>query len=195
MNSVLLSAGGNQYKLLHIGKMRIARALGKDFPMRLLCQALIAGADIDKAAITTFVATEEANGKLLCPRVDHSLPFNLHRLNNCIDCCIAIALAAAAVTRLDLIDAEEQEQLIVELLDELSLAGSDAPASDGSATEAQRDGADNAHVHRNDAADDNSMDRLRQMGRRLHRLDVLEDIFDNFTGKVEWGNEDYDHNP
>ncbi len=190
MNSVLLSAGGNQYKLPHIGKMRIARALGKDFPMPLPCQALIAGANIDEAAITAFVATEEANGKLLCPCVVHSPPFNLRRLSNCVDCCVAVAVAAAAVTRLDLIDAEEQEQLIVELLDELSLAGSDAPASDGSAAEAQRDGADNAHVHRDDAADDNSMDGLRQMGWRLHRLDVLGDIFDNFTGEVEWGNED-----
>jgi hypothetical protein len=175
--------------------MRIARALGKDFPMRLPCQALIAGADIDEAAITAFVATEEANGKLLCPCVVHSPPFGLRRLNNCVDCCIAVAVAAAAVARLGLIDAEEQEQLTVELLDELSLAGSNAPASDGSAAEAQRDGADNAHVHRVDAADDNSMDGLRQMGRRLHRLDVLEDIFNNFTGEVEWGNEDYDHNP
>ncbi len=26
-------------------------------------------------------------------------------------------------------------------------------------------------------------------------MDVLEDIFDNFTGEVEWGNKDYDHNP
>ena len=66
MNSILLSGGGNQYKLPHIGKMRIARALAKDFPMRLPCQATIAGADIDEAAITAFVAAEEANGKLLC---------------------------------------------------------------------------------------------------------------------------------
>jgi hypothetical protein len=66
LNSILLSDGGNQYKLPHIGKMRIARALGKDFPMRLPCQAIIAGADIDEAAIIAFVAAEEANGKPLC---------------------------------------------------------------------------------------------------------------------------------
>ncbi len=194
MNSILLSDGGNQYKLPHIGKMRIARALGKDFPMCLPCQALIAGTDIDEAAITTFVTTEEANGKLLCHRVIRSPQFDLRRLNNwVVDCCVAIAVAAAAVARLDQIDAEEQ-QLIVEL-EELSIAGSDTPASDGSATEAQRDGADDESVHRDDAADENSLDGLRKMGRRLHQFDVLEDLFNNFTGEVEWGNKDYDHNP
>jgi hypothetical protein len=66
LNSILLSDGGNQYKLPHIGKMRIACALGKDFPMHLPCQAIIAGADIDEAAIIAFVAAEEANGKPLC---------------------------------------------------------------------------------------------------------------------------------
>ncbi len=69
MNSILLSDGGNQYKLPHIGKMRITRALGnKDFLMRLPCQAIIAGANINKAAITAFVAAKEANGKPLCHR-------------------------------------------------------------------------------------------------------------------------------
>ncbi len=107
-------------------------------------------------------------------------------------------MAAGAVARLNWIDAEEElivglDQLLLD--DELSIAGSDAPASDGSAAEAQRDGADDAHVHCNNAADKNSIDGLHQMGRQLHRFDVLEDLFDNFTGEVEWGNEDYDHNP
>jgi hypothetical protein len=26
-------------------------------------------------------------------------------------------------------------------------------------------------------------------------FDVFENLFDNFTAEVEWGNEDYDHNP
>ncbi len=102
-------------------------------------------------------------------------------------------MAAAAVTRLNRIDAEEElivglDQLL--LYDELSIAGSDAPASDGSAAEAQRNGADDARIHRDNATDENSIDGLRQMGRQLHQFDVLEDLFDNFTGEVEWGNED-----
>ncbi len=81
-------------------------------------------------------------------------------------------MVAAAVARLDQIDDEEQ-QLIVEL-EELSLAGSDAPASDGSATESQCDGADDESVHREDApADENSLDGLRQMGRWLHQFEFL----------------------
>ena len=100
----------------------------------------------------------------------------------------------AASARLDFINAKEQGQLIVEF-EELSLAGTDAPASNGSDADAQNDGADNEHNHHDDAADDSSMDGLRRMGRWLHRFDALEDIFDNFVGKVEWGNEDYDHNP
>jgi hypothetical protein len=27
------------------------------------------------------------------------------------------------------------------------------------------------------------------------KIDIWEDIFDNFVGEVEWGNKDYDHNP
>jgi hypothetical protein len=199
MNSILLSAGGNEYKLPHIGKMRIARALGEDFPTRLPCQALIAGANINEAGITAFVAvaTEEANGKLACPRVVlSSPPFNLRCLNNFVDCCVvAVAVAAAAAAHLDLIEAEEQEQLIVEFEVQLSLAGSNAPASDGSNADAKRGGTDNAHNYRNDAASESSMDGLFRMGRQLHRLNVLEDIFNNFVGEVEWGNEDYNHNP
>ena len=107
-------------------------------------------------------------------------------------------MAAAAVARLDWIDTEEElivglDQLLLD--DKLSIAGSNAPASDGSATEAQRDGTNDAHVHRNNAADKNSINGLRQMGWQLQRFDVLEDLFDNFTGEVEWGNKDYDHNP
>ncbi len=100
----------------------------------------------------------------------------------------------AAVTRLNLIEAKEQEQLIVEF-DELSYAGSDAPASDGSNADAQCDGANKAHNYHDDAANKSSMDGLCRMGWRHHWLDILEDIFDNFVGEVKWGNEDYDHYP
>ena len=118
MNSVLLSADGNQYKLLHIGKMQIACVLGKDFPMHLPCQALIAGADINEATITAFIATDkEANGKLTCPHVIFPSPrfYYFRSLNNFFDCCIVtIAVAMATVAHLDLIEDKEQEELIVE---------------------------------------------------------------------------------
>jgi hypothetical protein len=58
--------------------------------------------------------------------------------------------------------------LIVEFEEQLSLAGSDAPASDGSDADAKRDGTDNAHNYRDDAANESSMDGLCRMGRRLH---------------------------
>jgi hypothetical protein len=107
-------------------------------------------------------------------------------------------VAAAAVARLDWIDTKEElivglDQLLLD--DELSIAGSNVPSSDGSAAEAQRDGANGARIHRDNAVDKNSINRLRRMGWQLHRFDVLEDLFDNFTGEVEWDNKDYDHNP
>ena len=101
-----------------------------------------------------------------------NLTFAVSTIGSLVDCCYAIAVVTAAVARLDQIDDEEQ-QLIVEL-EELSLAGSDAPASDGSATESQCDGADDESVHREDApADENSLDGLRQMGRWLHQFEFL----------------------
>ena len=81
-------------------------------------------------------------------------------------CFFTVAVAAAAVARLDRIDPEEE--LIVGL-DELAITGLNAG----------RDGED-APVDRDDAADEDSIDGLRLMGRRLHRLDVLGDIFDKF---------------
>ena len=153
-----------------------------------------ATARLNEAAITAFNAVDEANGKLSCPRVVlSSSPFNLCCLNNFVDCCI-VTIAVAAAACLNLINVNEQEQLIVEL-EELSLAGTNTPANDGSDADAQNNGADNEHNHCDDAANDSSMDGLRWMGRRLHRFDDLEDIFDNFVDEVEWGNEDYDHNP
>ena len=59
MNQVLLCNGGNNYKLPHIGKLKISvAAIGCDIPMQLPCRALIAGnhqknADAITAAIVT----------------------------------------------------------------------------------------------------------------------------------------------
>ncbi len=41
MNQVLLCNGGSDYKLPHIGKLKIAAANGRDIPMRLPCRAAI----------------------------------------------------------------------------------------------------------------------------------------------------------
>ncbi len=84
MNSILLSNGSNQYKLPHIGMMQIACALGEDFPMRLLCQALVAGVVINEATITAFVAAEEANGKFLLSFDVQPPLLNLRHLNKLI---------------------------------------------------------------------------------------------------------------
>ncbi len=88
-----------------------------------------------------------------------------------------------------------KEELIVELdqlLDELTINGL---LDGGDAGDVAPVDCDDAPVDLDDTAGEDSIDGLRLMGRRLHRFDVLEDIFDNFAGEVEWGNEDYDHNP
>ncbi len=59
MNSILLVDGGNNYALPHVGKLKLARSLGQDLPLRLPCRALIAGETIDSDAIRAFVAAKE----------------------------------------------------------------------------------------------------------------------------------------
>ena len=76
-NSIILCEGGNDYKLPHVGKLKIARSIGRDFPTRIPCQAVIAGDDINEAAIVAFVAAEE-NSKLIvdfrfCPSLSSHL--------------------------------------------------------------------------------------------------------------------------
>ena len=87
MNSILLRNGGNDYKLPHVGKLKIARLIGRNFPTRLPCQALIANEDITEAAVTAFVAAEDTNGALLvCCCVVRLLALPLPPL--LIDCCV-----------------------------------------------------------------------------------------------------------
>ncbi len=40
MNSIILRKGGNNYKLPQVGKLKVARSIGRDFPTRLPCQAV-----------------------------------------------------------------------------------------------------------------------------------------------------------
>jgi len=60
-NQILLHNGNNDYKLPHVGKLKVERAAGRDIPMRLPCRALIDGRVPDCEYIVTFMA----NGKLI----------------------------------------------------------------------------------------------------------------------------------
>jgi hypothetical protein len=56
MNQVLLCNGGNDYKLPHVGKVKISAAANdRDIPMRLPCRALIAGNHLNADAITAAI--------------------------------------------------------------------------------------------------------------------------------------------
>jgi hypothetical protein len=52
MNQVLLCNGGNDYKLPHVGELKIAAANSRDIPMWLPCRALISGDHLNADAIT-----------------------------------------------------------------------------------------------------------------------------------------------
>ena len=62
MNQVLLCNGGNDYKLSHIEKLKIAAANSRDIPMRLPCHALIAGNHLDADAITAAMIVSSEQG-------------------------------------------------------------------------------------------------------------------------------------
>lgn len=58
-NSILLVDGSNNYAIPHVGKLKLARLLGQDLPLRLPCRALIANKNIHSDAISAFVAAGE----------------------------------------------------------------------------------------------------------------------------------------
>ncbi len=64
--SIILRNGGNDYKLPHVGKLKVARLIGRDFPTMLPCQAIISNEDITEAAIAAFVTTEDTDGTFVC---------------------------------------------------------------------------------------------------------------------------------
>ncbi len=84
-------------------------------------------------------------------------------------------------------------------MEDLSIRSDDvsveAGMSDGDDVEVPpNDG--NAGDDRNDGdSDDGDLEGLRCLGRRLHQFDEIEHLFDNFAAKLEWGNEDYNHDP
>ena len=57
--SGLLCNGGNNYKLPHVEKLKIAAANCRDIPMRLPCHALIAGDYLNADAITAAIVSSE----------------------------------------------------------------------------------------------------------------------------------------
>ena len=61
MNQIILQNGNNDYKLPHIRKLKIEKAVGHNMSMRLPCHALIDGGALDCQYITTFLS----NGKFI----------------------------------------------------------------------------------------------------------------------------------
>ena len=61
MNQILIHNGNNNYKLPHIGKLKIEKAFGSKISIRLPCRALIDGGALDCQYITTFMF----NGKFI----------------------------------------------------------------------------------------------------------------------------------
>jgi hypothetical protein len=66
MSSIILRNSGNDYKLPHVGKLKVARLIGHDFPEMFPRQAIISNEDITKAAIAAFLVTEDTNGTFTC---------------------------------------------------------------------------------------------------------------------------------
>ena len=77
--------------------------------------------------------------------------------------------------------------------------------SDDVSVEAGISDGDNAEVPPNDGnagddcddgdSDDGDLEGLRRLGQRLRQFDEIEHLFDNLSAEVEWGNEDYNHDP
>ena len=61
MNQILIHNGNNNYKLPHIRKLKIEKAVGSKILMRLPCRALIDGGALDYQYITNFMS----NGKFI----------------------------------------------------------------------------------------------------------------------------------
>jgi hypothetical protein len=61
MNQILIHNGNNNYKLPHIGKLKIEKAVGSKISMRLPYWALVDGGALDCQYITTFMY----NGKFI----------------------------------------------------------------------------------------------------------------------------------
>ena len=91
-----------------------------------------------------------------------------------IDYCVLGA--AAAVIDLNHDPIEGDDELIVDLMEDLSMGSRD-----------------NAHYHHDNASDEDDHDGLCLLGWRLHQFDVLDHVFDDIIGDMEWGDKDFNH--
>jgi len=87
MNQILLCNGGNDYKLPHDGKLKIAAANGRDIPMQLPCCALIAGDHLNADAITAAIISSDQGMPARLFLIVHFLSMHL------FDCCVSSAVA------------------------------------------------------------------------------------------------------
>jgi len=67
MNQILIHNGNNNYKLPHIGKLKIEKAVGSNISMRLPCWALIDGGALNCQYITTFMSNPTVSLSLCSP--------------------------------------------------------------------------------------------------------------------------------
>ena len=61
MNQIIINNGNNDYKLPHIGKLKIEKAVDHNISLRLPCWVLINGGALDGQYIATFMS----NGKFI----------------------------------------------------------------------------------------------------------------------------------
>jgi hypothetical protein len=82
MNQVLLCNEGNDYKLPHVRKLKIAAANGRDIPMRLPCCVLIAGDHLNADVITSAIIANDYGTPARLFSIVRFLSVHL------IDCCV-----------------------------------------------------------------------------------------------------------
>ena len=69
----------------------------------------------------------------------------------------------------------------------------EAGISDGDNTEIPPNNGNAGNDGDDGDCDNNNLEGLRRLGPRLHQFDKIEHLFNNFAAKLEWGNEDYNH--
>ena len=85
MNSIILRNGGNDYKLPHVGKLKVARLIRRDFPTTLPCQAISPTRTFPKPPSpllsTPWTPTTVRSFVYCCVAVHRPPPYSF-------DCCI-----------------------------------------------------------------------------------------------------------
>ncbi len=104
------------------------------------------------------------------------------------------------IVLLDIVpDADAVDDDLAAILDDLSIRSDDvfveAGISDGDNAEVLPNNGNAGNDCNDGDSDDGNLEGLRRLGRRLRQFDEIEHLFDNFAAKLEWGNEDYNHDP